>query len=272
MTTRIVRFPGKPAFSPDAEGGGGRVVRFTPAGRPRRVSATSEHHADVLVVGANPLLNALAVLAEVRAGRRVIVASLGNVDDWPYDLGMQASFHRFIDAAAETIYALNPSRRLDFRHTPFPEANRALLFARLRERRRRILDADVMRLDVGSRLTWDGETEDAARLVLRAQPERFPEEPDPVSENAAMIAAAEADWGFDIPRAVFDEKGRGSRRVLAEMVVMTSAGALSGVPEAGARVKRLGSARGPHADETAREEAAFDDILEAIRPVPCPDL
>jgi len=270
MTTRITPFPGKTAAPSDARGGGeGRVVRFAPTGKSRR-AAPSEHHADVLVVGANPLLNALAVLAEVRAQRRVIVVPLADADDWPYDLGMQATFHRFVDAAAETLYALSPSRRLDFRHTPFPEPDRARLFARLRERRRRILDADVMRLEVGTRLVWVGEADGVVRLRLQA-PEAFPEAPDPMSENAAMNAASEEDWGSDIPRAVFAERSRGARSILAQVVVLTSAGAVTGAPAEGQRLKHLGSACGPRPNADAREGAAFDDVLAAIRPVPCPE-
>jgi len=268
MTTRNALFPGWPMACAAAEGGG-RVVRIEDGAR--RAAAPSVHHADVVVAGANPLLNALAVLAEVRAGRRVIVAPLADADDWPYDLGLQASFHRFVDAAAETLYALNPSRRLNFRNTPFPEADRALLFARLRERRRRILDADVMRLDAGSRLAWGGEDEGGAVRLLLRPPAGFPEEPDPVSENAAMLAAAEEDWGFDIPRAVFGGKSRASRRVLAQMVVVTSAAAIAAAPAAGVRLKCLGSARGAQPDDAAREGAAFDDVLEAIRPSALPD-
>ncbi|WP_337998059.1 hypothetical protein [Oleispirillum naphthae] len=269
MTTRRALFPGRPGVCSAAEGGGGRVV-VPIATAERRAAAPSEHRADVLVAGANPLLNALAALAEVRAGRRVIVAPLADADDWPYDLGLQASFHRFVDAAAETLYALSPSRRLDFRHSPFPRADRALLFARLRERRRRILDADVMRLAAGSRLAWDGEDGGAVRLLLRP-PAGFPAEPDPVSENAAMLAAAEADWGFDIPRAVFGGKSRASRRVLARMVVVTSAGAIAAAPEKGPRIKNLGSACGAHPDDAAREGSAFDDVLAAISPVALPE-
>lgn len=264
MTTRSVLFPGRAAFLSAAETGGGQVVHLGAGGG--RAAAPSVHHADVLVAGANPLLNALAVLAEVCAGRRVIVAPLADADDWPYDLGLQASFHRFVDAAAETLYPLNPSRRLDFRHTLFPQADRALLFARLRERRRRILDADVMRLDAGSRLAWDGDEDDAVRLLLRP-PAGFPEEPDPVSENAAMLAAAEEDWGSDIPRAVFGGKGRASRRVLATRVVLTSAGAITAAPADEPRLKVLGSARGTAPDPAVREGAAFDDVLAAIHPV-----
>jgi hypothetical protein len=267
MADRITPFPGKSAGKSSSrrqEEADGRVVRFVPADSP----APSEHHTDVVVAGANPLLNALAALAEAQAGRRVILAALPGWDDWAYELGEQATFHRFVDAAAETIYALSPSRRLDFRHTPFPTADRDRLFERLRSRRRRLLDADVMRIDPGVRLVWEGDSEEGMAFSLAVLPDggRAAE-----GELAAMQGASEAAWGFDIPRAVFAAAVGQGQRIHTQALVLTSA-AVANLPEASSRVKRLGSALGPYADATERESRAFDDVLAAIRPVPHPDM
>ncbi len=266
MTDRITPFPGKrarPAARPK-DAPDGAVLPFVQTEPP----APSLHRTDVVVAGANPLLNALAALAEARAGRRVIVAGLPVGDDWAYELGVQATFHRFIDAAAETIYALSPSRRLDFRHTPFPTADRNRVFDRLRSRRRRLLDADVMRLEVGTGLAWGGETEDGVWLLLAVAPMDPMRQPE--GELAAMNAASEAAWEFDIPRAVFSAEAGQQQCIHAAAVVLTSAAAIVDLPPTQPRVKRLGSALGPYADDAARESRAFDDILAAIHPVPHP--
>ncbi len=268
MTDRITPFPGRPADKASsrarrADDAPGRVVRFVPAEPP----APSVHQTDVVVAGSNPLLNALAALAEAQAGRRVILAAATGWDDWAYELGEQATFHRFVDAAAETVYALSPSRRLDFRNTPFPVADRDLLFARLRARRRRLLDADIIRLDPAVRLVWDEETEEGLTLSLAVAPEdaRAAE-----GELAAMQGAGEAVWGSDIPRAVFAAAVGQGQCIQAQAVVLTSAAAVNGLSAASPRVKLLGSAQGPYADDAARDSRAFDDILAAIRPVPHP--
>ena len=70
MTDHVTPFPGRrPSGAPPAEGETGRVLPFAAGEAP----APSLHETDVVVIGANPLLNALAVLAEVCAGRRVIL-------------------------------------------------------------------------------------------------------------------------------------------------------------------------------------------------------
>lgn len=56
--------------------------------------------ADVLVAGANPLLNALATLAAVRRGRSVLLAPTAAVDPWPYDVLDAPGFRRFVNVAA----------------------------------------------------------------------------------------------------------------------------------------------------------------------------
>jgi hypothetical protein len=55
-----------------------RSLPFSPAGnRP-------SYRADVLVAGSNPVLNVLAALSAVRAGRSVLLAQGGDADGWPY--------------------------------------------------------------------------------------------------------------------------------------------------------------------------------------------
>ena len=276
MTQRITPFPGRPAAgrkSDDSHSRDAQVISFLPEASPDRApprgrgTVPSVHQVDVTVVGANPLLNALAVLAELKAGRRVGLIPLMDADPWAYELVDRATFHRFVDAAAETILALNPSRRLDFRRTQFPVPSRELLFSRMRERRRRMLFADVMRIEAGLAPGLFEETPDG--LCLRLSPKSAA--PRFGDEHRALMAAAETEWSDDIPRAVFDETGCGDLRVLTRAVVLTSAGALAGAADiARFPVKAIGSAAGPYADAVAREDAAFDDVLAAIRPAPYP--
>lgn len=264
MTDHVTPFPGQRTPGHRHEGETGRVLRFAPEAAP----SPSLHETDVVVIGANPLLNALACLAEVCAGRRVIVVPTTGADDWRYELGVQATFHRFIDAAAETLYALSPSRRLDFRNTAFPEPNWTRLFQRLQERRRRILEADVLRLEVGVGLTCglDGER---LRLVVGPAPETEP--PRPLAELNCIRAACADTWESDLPRAVFAAERRQEQAILAVAAVVTSADALAEIPENCNRVKRLGTARGPVADAAEKNDRAFDDVLEAIKAISHPD-
>lgn len=264
MTDRITPFPKRPVSGAPHEGETGRVLRFTGTASP----SPSLHETDVVVIGANPLLNALATLAEVCAGRRVILVQTAGADDWDYELGVQATFHRFVDAAAETLYALSPSRRLDFRNTAFPEPDWTKLFFRLQERRRRVLDADVLRLEVGVMLTCEI-ADDHLSLVV----DPAPEQPDPrwLAELNCIRAACAATWESDLPRAVFAAKPGQQQAIHAVAAVVTSAGVLAGVPEGSKRIKLLGTARGGYADAADKGNRAFDDVLEAIKPVPHPD-
>lgn len=270
MVDQVTPFPGKrpeaPATDKPAEGESGRVLRFDSAPPP----SPSLHDTDVVIAGGNPLLNALATLAEVRAGRRVIVVPFEGADEWDYDLGVQATFHRFVDAAAETICALSPSRRLDFRTTAFPDAHWGRLFQRLQERRRRLLDADVLRLEPGVGIVWQGESAEGVRLVLGRPPE-----PLPLSSRAELrcIRSASADtWEADIPRAVFASAPGQEQAIQAAVLVLTSAVPVHDLPETSLRVKRLGTARGTYANAEEKGERAFDDVLEAIRAVAHPEI
>lgn len=272
MTDSITPFPGKrpdtPAEGKPSQGESGQVLRFDHGEGPLPPSP-SLHDTDVVIAGANPLLNALATLAEVRAGRRVIVVPFEGADEWDYDLGVQATFHRFVDAAAETLYALSPSRRLDFRNTPFPDAHWGRLFQRLQERRRRIPEADVLRLEPGVGIVWQGESAEGLRLNLGRPPRA-----EPLGSRAELncIRAACSDaWELDIPRAVFATAPGQEQAIQAAVLVLTS-DVVAGLPESSSRIKRLGSARGPYADAGEKGDRAFDDVLEAIRAVPHPDV
>lgn len=272
MTDRITPFPGKrPETSTEdklGKGESGRVLRFEP-GEAAPAPSPSLHDTDVLVAGANPLLNALAALAEIRAGRRVIVVPFEGADDWDYDLGVQATFHRFVDAAAETLYALSPSRRLDFRNTPFPDAHWGRLFRRLQERRRRILDADMLRLEPGVGILWQGETAEGLRLILGRPPKAAPL--NSRAELNCIRAACSDTWESDIPRAVFASAPGQEQAIQAAVLVLTS-DVVPGLPATSLRIKRLGSARGPYVDAAQKGDRAFDDVLEAIRAVAHPEI
>lgn len=264
MTDRVTPFPGRRASGVHPEGETGRVLRF----HPEAARGPSLHETDVVVIGANPLLNALAALAEVCAGRRVIVVPTIGADDWGYELGVQATFHRFVDAAAETLYALSPSRRLDFRNTAFPEPDWTKLFQRLHERRRRILNADVLRLEVGVGLTC---VDDGAHLRLAVGAAPASEPPRPLAELNCIRSACAATWESDLPRAVFAAEPGTEQAVLAVAAIVTSAGALAEVPENSSRIKLLGTARGAPADAADKSDRAFDDVLAAIKAIPHPD-
>jgi hypothetical protein len=272
MTDRITPFPGKrpetPADDKPNPGGPGRVLQFD-QGEAAPAPSPSLHDTDVLVAGANPLLNALAALAEIRAGRRVIVVPFEGADDWDYDLGVQATFHRFVDAAAETLYALSPSRRLDFRNTPFPDAHWGRLFQRLQERRRRILDADVLRLEPGVGILWQGESSEGLRLVLGRPPTAAPL--GSRAELACIRSACSDTWESDIPRAVFASAPGQEQAIQAAVLVLTS-DVVPDLPSTSLRIKRLGSARGAYADAAQKSDRAFDDVLEAIRAVAHPEI
>lgn len=265
MTDHVTPFPGRrPSGAPPAEGETGRVLPFAAGEAP----APSLHETDVVVIGANPLLNALAVLAEVCAGRRVILVPTMGADDWGYELGVQATFHRFVDAAAETLYALSPSRRLDFRNTAFPDPDWTRLFQRLQERRRRILEADVLRLEVGVGLTC-GLDGDRLRLVVGPAPETEP--PKPLAELNCIRAACASTWESDLPRAVFAAERGQEQAIVAVAAIVTSADALAAVPENCNRIKLIGTARGVLADLAQKSDRAFDDVLAAIKAIPHPD-
>lgn len=273
MTDHITPFPGgKRPETPDeakpSQGGTGRVLQFD-QGEAAHPPGPSLHDTDVLIAGANPLLNALAALAEIRAGRRVILVPFEGADEWDYDLGVQATFHRFVDAAAETLYALSPTRRLDFRSTPFPDAHWGRLFQRLQERRRRILDADVLRLEPGVGIVWQGEGPEGLRLNLGRPPEVAPLASR--AELNGIRAACSDTWESDIPRAVFASAPGQEQAIQAAVLVLTS-DVVADLPTTSLRIKRLGSARGPYADSAQKGDRAFDDVLEAIRPVAHPEI
>lgn len=264
MTDRVTPFPGQRPPGARPEGETGRVLRFAP----EAAASPSLHETDVVVIGANPLLNALACLAEVCAGRRVIAVPTMGADDWDYELGVQATFHRFVDAAAETLYALSPSRRLDFRTTAFPDPDWTRLFQRLHERRRRVLDADVLRLEVGVGLTCRL-ADDRLHLVVGPAPAAEP--PRPLAELNCIRAACASTWESDLPRAVFSAERGQEQAIVAVAAVVTSADALAEIPPDCKRIKRLGTARGGAADAAAKTDRAFDDVLEAIKAIPHPD-
>ncbi len=121
--------------------------------------AMESHAADVVVVGANPFLNTLALIAAAEAGLGAVLAPIDEADDWPYGVIDHPAFRRLVDARVGLGQALdlggNWRDRLaeDLAHVARDDDDGAdLLMARLAERLRDIARAPILRLDSGWRL------------------------------------------------------------------------------------------------------------------------
>ena len=77
-----------------------RALKTATIGLDRKIGPRWLISADTLIIGGNPLLLALAALAEGRAGRSALLAPIGGDDIWGYGLARRPDFLAFVARAA----------------------------------------------------------------------------------------------------------------------------------------------------------------------------
>lgn len=179
----------------------------------RETGRISWHETDVLITGDNPILNALAIRAAVKAGRHVTVCQSANADTWPYNLSLHPLFRETLSRRAKLDAHVSRYREdghhaiTGFLHRLFTEID---IETRLREGRVDIIEKSIPRMS-------SEKNEEEVLLYLETAN-------DPASAQGIQMEAIGAlNSSLRLRRRLVWRSGKRKCVLFARTVVLTSA-------------------------------------------------